>query len=341
LPTDIERFILPDEFERYRINKHAPLAGPRYLQVELTDHCNLTCPSCVRSWTASDRVQLDLAAFGRLLDETPTVEQISFVGAGEALIVREFPAYVAASHALGITTTTNTNGLLVKRRLGAAVEAGLSNIAISVDGASDVSLNTIRSGLTKHVLEHALRSAVEITDGTFCAASAAVTLSLTNLSEFSDMVRMIADNGITNVTVESLHHWGTDKSLNDLSLFAGDPDAVVSELERGLATAVRMGITVAIFDYRRLHEDRSGLDKLACAWPFDSMYITRTGAVTPCCVNIEEDSENLMGRTNAESALDIWGSEKYEALRGSLLTGTGRMASCEDCVYRMEFGGVV
>lgn len=337
IPPEFRPFIVTDDFDRYGLEVGQPTEMPHYLQIELTDLCNLKCAGCVRAEHDSVGAVLDLDSFVSILDQLPRLEHVSFVGAGEALMVRDFAGYVRACTDRGVFSSTNTNGLLIRRRLQAALEAGLGLLAVSVDGADDNILGPMRSGLRASQLSAGLHAAALLVDGTDTRLSAAVTLSSMNLASFGDIVDYVADHGIKELTVESLHHWGDDKRLNKQSLFAQDPASVVQRLEDGLGRAIARGIKVTIFDYSRLAS--SGANDAVCPWPWDASFITKDGDVTPCCVNMEAAAHNLLGNAVETPIQDIWTAQRYQDFRESFVGGP-TWSSCDGCVYRMEFGRV-
>lgn len=336
--TRFSQFIVPDDFVRYRIRPGVAQPSPSFLQIELTDRCNLRCESCPRATTDSNGSILGLPLFQTILDGLPGLEHVSFVGAGEALLVADFPSYVRLCSARGISTSTVTNGLLIPARLPAALAAGLSRIGISIDAAEDDLLRELRSGLSLSALTRSIKSAVALCSGTSTRVFAATTLSSVTVGQFSSIVGYVADCDIREMTVESLHHWGDDKRLNRLSLFAGEAERTVAEIEAGLEVAERRNVHVSIFDYRRLLRG-AGAFACHCPWPWDSAFLTCQGKVTPCCVNIEASETNALGDLHTESIERIWGGPRYREFRESF--GTDReWASCRDCVYRLEFGKV-
>ncbi|MFI6448817.1 radical SAM/SPASM domain-containing protein [Kitasatospora sp. NPDC050543] len=337
VPQRFRKFLVTDDFDRHGLVPGQPTPTPQYLQVELTDLCNLACAGCLRAVHESSGRHLSLKAFVALLDQLPSLGHVSFVGGGEALIVRDFAAYVQACTDRSVFTSTNTNGLLVRRRLEPVLDAGLGLIAISVDGADDVALGRMRSGLRLSQLSTALREAVALTKGRETGLSAAVTLSSTNLEQFPAIVEFVADHGLTRISVESLHHWGEDKTLNAESLFARPVQDVVPQLEAGLARADERGLQLSIFDYSRLASPAAA--QAVCPWPWDASYITKDGDVTPCCVHMESSPGNVLGNIHQAPMAEIWVSKPYGSLRDSFLQGPA-WSSCEGCVYRMEFGRV-
>jgi radical SAM protein with 4Fe4S-binding SPASM domain len=275
--------------------------------------------------------------FKTMLDGLPRLQHVSFVGAGEALFLADFPNYIRLCSTRGIDTSTVTNGLLIPTRLPPAVAAGLGRIGISIDAADDDLLRQLRSDLALAALTRSIRSAVTLCRKTSTRVFAATTLSSATAGRFASIVEYIADCGLREMTVESLHHWGNDKRLNQLSLFAGEARGIVADIEEGLEIAVRLGVHVTIFDYTRLL--RGAGFACHCPWPWDGVFLTCHGKVTPCCVNIEASETNALGDLHAESIGGIWVGSKYRAFRESF--GTDReWESCRNCVYRLEFGQV-
>ncbi len=338
VPERFQKFLVTDDFDRYGLVPGQPTPTPQYLQVELTDLCNLACAGCLRAVHESSGRHLSLETFLSLLEQLPGLGHVSFVGGGEALIVRDFAAYVQACTERSVFTSTNTNGLLVRRRLEPVLDAGLGLIAISVDGADDATLGRMRSGLRLGQLSGALHGAVALTEGRETGLSAAVTLSSANLAQFPAIIDFVADHGLTRISVESLHHWGEDKTLNSESLFALPAQEVAPQLEAGLTRADERGLQLSIFDYSRLASPAAA--HAVCPWPWDASYITKDGDVTPCCVHMESSPGNVLGNIHEAPIAEIWTSKPYAALRGSFLSQVPSWPSCEGCVYRMEFGRV-
>lgn len=327
-------FIVPNELDRYGITP-GRANDLTYLQVELTDKCNLTCASCPRAVTPSSRDVLSVAQLQDILASTPSIRQVSFVGSGEAFMLKNFADYVAACTKRDIFSSVNTNGVLIQHRLQDAVDAGLGKVAISVDAADEL-LMQIRSGLTREKLEEAMRLAARIVEGTPTRLSAAVTLGKGNLHQFAQTMQFIAETAIREVTVESMHHWADDKSLNDQSLFHGNPEKTIALIEDGLTVAQHLGLDVEIFDYTRIGDPKMQRP-MHCAWPWDATFVTCKGEVTPCCINLEASDSNRLGRLSDASLPEIWQGEAYQRFRRDSFEGRD-WSFCSDCVYRMEFG---
>jgi MoaA/NifB/PqqE/SkfB family radical SAM enzyme len=334
--SGFDHFVVADDFDRYGIQPGVARAAPSFLQIELTDRCNLSCRSCPRAVNASTGYILELDVFEQILQEFEELQHVSFVGAGEALFVDSFPRYVRLCRGRGIITSTVSNGLLVPARLPAAIDAGLSRIGISIDAADHATLGMVRSGLALTALRRSVVSAVSLARGTLTRVFGAITLSDETASQLGAIVELAADWGLVELTVESIHHWGDDKRLNIHSLFSGDAHETIAHIEAGLAVAMRRGLRVSVFDYKRLLQPAAFRD-CHCPWPWDGMFLTCRGQVTPCCVNTEASPLNTLGDLHTSGVGGIWAGDRYREFRTAF--GTEReWTSCQNCVYRMEFG---
>lgn len=141
----------------------APLPMPTFVQLRVTNLCNLRCKMCGQ-WgdtgifregateNATDgeaerqhihdligrRRQLSLSDYVRLLDElAPHKPLISLFG-GEPFLYPDIIALVREVKRRGLTLSVITNGWLLERYARDLVELGIDTIAVSVDGPHDV-----------------------------------------------------------------------------------------------------------------------------------------------------------------------------------------------------------
>ncbi len=336
--NDFSQFIVHDDFTRYGITPGTPKDEPTFIQLELTDTCNLRCPNCPRAYTESIKNKFPLDMLKTLIKQIPSLEHICFVGAGETLLVKDLAKYVSCCKEKNIFSSFTTNGLLIKNRLKPVVEAGLNQLQISIDTIEPVMLDKIRPGVTLAKVDCSLESALKITANTQTKVLATITLGKPNISHFPELVTYLCEKGIKHINVESFHHWNDDHNLNVLSLFDMDPNIVINYLEQGFEIAQKNGVHVDIFDYNRLKTPEKYLDA-HCPWPWDAMYVTSQGNVTPCCINLQADDHNTLGNVFKEDISTIWHGEKYTDFRAGFVNkDKPLLASCKNCIYRMEFG---
>lgn len=336
MTKDFSRFIVTDDFARYAIVPGRASRSPEYMQIELTDRCNLRCQACPRSWTPSTGTVLSPEEFRDLLEQMPLLKHVSFVGLGEVLLLKDFPTYLRMCRERNVFASCNSNGVVVPRRLGPALEAGLGKLAISIDAHDRELLRRLRSGVSRETMEQAFRCAVMLTRQYEARLSAAITVGSANVADLPNLLRFLVELEVPEVTMESLHHWGEDKSLNADSILAADPHAVISAMEEALGIADEAGMAVECFDFYRIWE-RAHMVGGHCPWPWDSIVVTANGDVTPCCVQLTATDSNRLGNIRQERVTDVWNGTRFTEFRDTFFNGQP-WSACEGCLYRAEFG---
>jgi radical SAM protein with 4Fe4S-binding SPASM domain len=141
----------------------APVPMPTFLQLRVTNLCNLRCKMCGQ-WGdtgvfreqkgdgATDgegerarireliglRRQLALDDYVRLLDEVAPHQPIVSLFGGEPFLYPDIIPLVRAIKARGLVATVITNGWHLERHARDLVEAGMDSIAVSIDGPPEV-----------------------------------------------------------------------------------------------------------------------------------------------------------------------------------------------------------
>jgi len=144
------------------------LAFPEVLQVEVTNECNLSCVMCIRrTWRNQSFAHMDPALFRRIFDEAAgRARRAALYGFGEPLYHPDFPELVGyAREALGDSAylLTVTNGTLMTPEVARRTfEAGMDEVAFSVDAPEVGLLSRIRVGSSSYDVLGNLRAAAAI-----------------------------------------------------------------------------------------------------------------------------------------------------------------------------------
>ncbi len=118
----------------------------RSLCLELTRRCNLRCLHCGAAAGKRLRHELDPEELQEVIADVAALggERIVLLG-GEPLLYRGWPRAVERARAVGLDVALITNGLLVTAPVAARLAAcGLSQVGVSLDGASDQVHDRIR-----------------------------------------------------------------------------------------------------------------------------------------------------------------------------------------------------
>lgn len=112
--------------------------APRVIFIEVTNHCNLFCEMCPRTFISYERAQtLSWENFVRIVEQFPDMQRAVLHGIGEPLINSNLARMIEYLKARDVTVLFNTNATLLNetwaRKL---IAAELDELRVSIDGAS-------------------------------------------------------------------------------------------------------------------------------------------------------------------------------------------------------------
>jgi radical SAM protein with 4Fe4S-binding SPASM domain len=317
---------------------------PRFVILEVTNRCNVTCSFCLRQ---EFRLQKPNMAFGEISPETvrlvleqvkDTVEFVGLNGFGEPLshsnfvgIVRE--ARLAAPKAeMGF----HTNGIRLdaERLMPAFIEHNVSNISVSLDAVDNESYRRLHNGrdrfsaITKNIAD-CVRLANLAGNGP--KFSVTYTIVPGNEEKLVDFVKLTSDLGVS--TVGPIHVvnklWCKDRFVA--------PDGFKNKVKEALnfasEEACRRGLKFLPPDLDTSRPGSMGVDHIpshACAWPV--MYaplISWNGDVVVCCWMPSSNTASL-GNIYEMPLKKIWNGERFRRLRRTLARGV-LPSGCNDC----------
>jgi organic radical activating enzyme len=123
--------------------------APLYLNVEPAADCNLRCGWCSNQHRDNRKARLEMALFEHIVADAKVagVHSISLWLSGEPLMHSQLPEMVALIERSGMVSGLHTNATLLSERWAKdLLNAGLSQISISADGADRDSYEQMRLG---------------------------------------------------------------------------------------------------------------------------------------------------------------------------------------------------
>lgn len=300
-------------YARYRLDtRRGPRAAhdPVFLQVEPTSRCNLRCPMCMRDKVGARYGDMSFELFRRIIDESPRLYRLHLQGNGEPFLHRQLLEFVRYARARGIRVSVISNATLMTDELAAeTMKSGLNELQFSVDSLDPAVYETIRVGASlPRVLEN-VRRTVRARD----AAGSPIELSVTvviqrgNLDRVAEFVEFAAGERIPKVSFQYLEPKHGERYaqgfLDEHSPFR-DPAGLAGRVSEVKELARRKGV-VCDFVSEREH---------GCLWPWDGLYITWDGEVTPCCLIFD----HVVGNAGREGIRGIWNSGKMQEFRRRL-----------------------
>lgn len=321
---------------------------PHNVFIEVTNHCNLLCETCPRTFTTYEEPQtLSWENFLKIIDQFPDMQRAVLHGIGEPLLNKELPRMIVHLKDRGVEVLFNTNATLLNedwsRKL---IESGLDEIRVSIDGANAKTYALIRGAPLFHKVVNNLKRFVEI-QKEMGAGEPRPSLWMTgmkeNIAELPDVIRLAANIGVPEVYLQRMVYYA-DSTTNALGMmneghglfanFDQEADRLIDESE---SLAKSLGVTLrasgATTPKHSVEKKRDAHPWSACMRPWTTAYITANGNALPCCLSpfATYDYESLkLGNIFDQPFDDVWNDERYQEWRGRLLSDLPHPA-CAGC----------
>jgi radical SAM protein with 4Fe4S-binding SPASM domain len=313
--------------------------GPRVVFIEVTNHCNLLCETCPRTFVSYEEPKtLGWDEFLRIVDQFPDMQRAVLHGIGEPLINRDLPRMIEHLKARGVTVLFNTNGTLLtetwSRKL---IASGLDELRCSIDGADPRTYAAIRGAPLLPKIVQNLRRFTRLQQE-LGAATPRVSIWMTgmreNIDELPALVRLAAQVGVPEVYVQRMVYLlgeGQAPGMMDAghALF----DEFDAQADRAVAAAevvaaelgVRLRASGATDPRRSLEAGRTTDPRpwAACRRPWTTAYVTANGNCLPCCISpfATGDYDSLkLGNLFERDFNQIWNDDRYQQWRLDLLS---------------------
>ena len=140
---------------------------PPCLFVEVTNRCNLSCPTCQlgtdQAYKGYNKSDLTFEQFKKIIDQIPSLIYITLQGVGEPLLNKDIIKMIGYCSQRGISTYINTNGtILTEQKSKDLIEAGLHNLSISINSFDEKIFSETRSGASITKITENVKRFIEI-----------------------------------------------------------------------------------------------------------------------------------------------------------------------------------
>jgi len=313
--------------------------GPRVVFIEVTNHCNLLCETCPRTFVSSEApMTLGWDNFVRIVEQFPDMQRAVLHGIGEPLINRDLPRMIAYLKQRGVTVLFNTNATLLNEAWARQlIASGLDELRCSIDGATPQTYAAIRGAPLLPRLLANLRRFTRL-QRELGAPLPRVSIWMTgmreNIHELPALVRLAAQVGVGEVYMQRMVYsldQGQAVGMMDAGHalfddFDAQADQAVAEAEH---VAAALGITLRAsgatdprhsLEAARQKEPRPWA---ACMRPWTTAYVTANGNCLPCCISpfATTDYESLkLGNLFEHQFEQIWNDPRYQQWRVDLLS---------------------
>lgn len=320
---------------------------PRELYIESTTRCNEFCDQCPRTHLGRE-ADRDVSAkeVRRIVEQIPGLERVVLHGLGEPLLNPQLPEIVAQLRARNIWVLFNSNALLLnERRARTLISAGLSELRISLDGATPATYARIR-GVNQRALPLIVRNLIAFEQlkremgSEYPHTSLWFTAMRENFHELPQLVDIAAETGIRELYVQRFIYFGKGLAREEQAIYRQTYEheqALLAEAEaRCAAAGIRFTATGATTpaDYLAASgHSASQRPWSACQRPYRVAYITAHGNVFSCCFAPFDPgprSQKVLGNVFDQPFEDIWNGPRYGAFRTAFESDTPwpHCASC-------------
>lgn len=342
---------LPDAYAFVKAEKRSAIAAdsPRVVFIEVTNHCNLLCETCPRTFVTYEAPQtLSWDNFLRIIEQFPDMQRAVLHGIGEPLLNRDLVRMITHLKTRNVTVLFNSNGtLLTEEWARKLIGSGLDEFRCSIDGASPKTYARIRGAPLLHRIVDNLERFTAL-QREMRATKPRVSIWMTgmreNIAELPDLVRLAAQVGVLEVYVQRmvyyLDHARAPGMMSDTNALYNDFDAqcdrIIADADRvAHALGVKLAASGATHPRNSLANPhkRDPRPWAACLRPWSTAYVTANGNCLPCCISpfATTDYDSLkMGNLFERDFSEIWNNEKYHAWRNQLLSDHPQGA-CRGC----------
>jgi radical SAM protein with 4Fe4S-binding SPASM domain len=317
-------FALKRRLRGYRRRKKCQTKPLRPLVVfmDLNNKCMLKCKMC---YFSSDlrkipSVTMPFELFEKIAEQVfPKTKSLALSCAAEPLLVPNFDQYLMATAKYDIPyKRITTNALLLKEKnIEAMIKANLSEVQISIDGATKETHEHIRknSNFSKLCEKIELLQQVKQKNGSkLPAVNILFTLLRCNFRELPDFLELAKRLKVDRVRATHLIPF-KKLDLHSESLIHCQEEAnQVFDHCRNLAKDLALDFLLPPNFPPGFDNDRPPrINKPNCQTPFNSLYILSDGQVLPCTwFPLQEFSA---GNFNEQSFEEIWNAPVYTELR--------------------------
>ena len=326
------------------------------IYIELTEHCNLNCPSCFRINWAKEPIHMHRDVFGKLLDSAAQTGTVVIGGIGEPTAHPKFNEYSKLLAQLGFagqkqdpltilapvaqkSLELTSNAYCWPENILDTIASFYKKVTVSVDGLPNF-FKRARGFDFEIMAENvrALAAKKKELRSKYPAIHAQLVLSADNIQDVKELIPKLKELGFQRLVISNLLPQSEDDKDNivytpylskELRDFVNSWYPIAS----GCQLPIKIPQTKLTFEHR-------------CVFIEDgALIVTARGDVAPCYRFAHDGLEYVFGRRKRVRAfyfgnimeddlLSIWNRKDYEIFR--FQNYASRYPSCVDCDY-VEF----
>lgn len=295
--------LFPERFENYNKYKAAKRGVeldylPIKMDIENVSRCNYHCSMCqVSDWPGFKRSRdMTLEEFRNLLLEQYGLIEIKLQGMGEPLIAGDtYFEMLKFARERSIWVRSVTNGSLLKHKdnYKKIIDADVSEMHVSIDGAKEETYENIRRGGRfstvcegATLLNHYARSQGRMRTRMW------TVVQESNFAELEEIASLAGDLGFERLSMSlDLNDWGQDQWREKNDKLDKQREFSVERAKEIEKIGKRKGVEVTFWHIDAKY-DFDSIENL-CPWPFERAYISSEMRIVPCCMIANPDVSDL------------------------------------------------
>ena len=312
----------------------ARVQAMRFLQIEPTTRCNMTCGFCAGRHMPP--VDLDLRTFAAALDAFPEAQQLELQGEGESLLHPQFFDMAAHAGQRGLRISFITNGSLFSPdTVERILDAGFDKVMVSLDSLQPETFRRLRGAALPKVLDGLGRLAERKRARGLSRPVLGLTATIlrSTLDEIPALLalgqRLGLDGGLGLQVLNPMEGYARHypPELADQVIPARELDAHLSELRSlPILGAGLDGSSPLRGFFPDLYQDlQPGARR--CPWLEHGAYVTAEGFVTACCM-IKDVAAHALGKIGVDSPTKMAAGRDH--MRQQIVAGQ-TPSSCRGC----------
>ncbi|MEI8349043.1 MAG: radical SAM protein [Candidatus Omnitrophota bacterium] len=292
------------------------------LYMDLNNKCNLKCTMCHFNANLDNEpvVIMSLELFEKIAKEVfPKTRRLHLSCSAEPLIIPDFFKYLKIVSKYSIPhTKISTNGLLLTEGMSLAIiEANITQVGVSIDGATKETYEKVRKGSNfEKVIENIvlLQSLKRKLKKNKPLLTFSFTLMRSNIHELLQFVRLAKKLEADLIQVTHLIPFKSlDIMSESLVNYKKETNEILNEAE-SLAKSIKIALELpSRFSLNKAKDTQLLFNKPDCRVLYNSMYIISDGRVVPC--TWFSLKEYCVGDFKKENFQEIWNGEVYGRLR--------------------------
>lgn len=320
---------------------------PSHIWLAVSGRCNLSCSHCLGipgrgSTRKNDLADLDWKVFEKLEQELfPYVGKCVIGGnnRGEPFFAKEWDKYYdrLLRFPMKIEITTNST-LLSSERIEKLVSHGV-NFRISIDGASDKTLQLIRGIKFSKIVQRLKK--IDETRKKYPQSNSKILINFaicySNVYELPEFIKLGSEIGINEICVMHLMPQTEGQRYQSLFYHMDTYNRIVEKskllseeknIKLDMPPPFDCGEITPVYPSKK-REDKKPDKNSFCLLPWNSVSITNKGTVEPCCVGAMRE----MGDLKKKGFSEIWNGKRYQKLRKEMIEQK-QTRGCANCSYR-------